>query len=169
VQATLDPGNIFGGNPGGSVGAVAAYGLDPIGAALGDKGVFSVAKDTINKVDSAISPGRVVCTELAFQGKISVEKYQRVLQPGITLTGRVLLGYHILGVPAVRKMRKDPEFVDRILPYVNAYLDHKLGKKNLTGFLIKNLGEPLCWLLSFFSRDPDYYQTLYPYRRVRNG
>lgn len=169
VTSTLDPGNIFGGNEGGSVGGVIAMGLDPIGAALGDTGVFSAAKDSINKVDSAIAPGRVVCTELAFSGAIPMEKYQRVIQPDITLTGRILLGYHMLGIPAVRKLRADPKFVLRALPYVNAYLDHKLGKRNLIGFLIKNLGEPLCWVLSFFNKDPEAYKTLYPYRRNRNG
>ena len=169
VTSTLDPGNIFGGNEGGSVGGFLAMGLDPIGAALGDEGVFSVASDAINKVDSAIAPGRVVCTELAFSGAIPMEKYQRVIQPDITLTGRILLGYHMLGIPAVRKLRADPKFVLRALPYVNAYLDHKLGKRNLIGFLIKNLGEPLCWVLSFFNKDPEAYKTLYPYRRNRNG
>lgn len=169
VTSTLDPGNIFGGNEGGSVGGVIAMGLDPIGAALGDTGVFSAAKDSINKVDSAIAPGRVVCTELAFSGALPMEKYQRVIQPDITLTGRILLGYHMLGIPAVRKLRADPKFVLRALPYVNAYLDHKLGKRNLIGFLIKNLGEPLCWVLSFFNKDPEAYKTLYPYRRNRNG
>lgn len=169
IQATLDPGNIFGGNPGGSVGSVVAYGVDPIGAALGDKGVFGAVKDVTNKIDSAISPGRVVCTELALGGDLDIEKYQRVIQPSVTLKGRILLGYHVLGVPAVRKLRADKKFRERALPYVNAYLDHKLGKWNWRGFLIKSIGEPLCWCLSFFNRDPDYYQTLYPYRRVRNG
>lgn len=189
VTSTLDPGNVFGGNKGGSVGSIAAAGVDPIGAALGDTGVFSVTKDAIDSIETndpmgnAVGsllgqgdsggglpgPGRVVCTELAMQGKISYDKYLQVLKPGITLTGRTLLGYHILGVPAVRRMRRDPNFVNKALPYVNAYLDHKLGKWNLTGFLIKNIGEPLCWLLSFFSRDPEYFKVLYPYRRLRNG
>lgn len=174
VQSTLDPGNIFGGNPGGSVGALVGASVDPVGAALGDKGVFSVVSDSVNSVDKAIggalgAPGRVVCTELALGGELPIEKYQRVIQPDITLKGRILLGYHVLGVPAVRKLRKDKRFRERALPYVNAYLDHKLGKWNWRGFLIKSIGEPLCWCLSFFNKDPDYYQTLYPYRRVRNG
>lgn len=172
MTAALDPGNIFGGNPGGSVGSVAAYGVDPIGAALGDKGVFSVVADSVNTIDSAIfggggGGGRVVCTELTLAGHIPVEKYQEVIKPEITLKGRILLGYHVLGVPAVRKLRADPKFVKRALPYVNAYLDHKLGKKNWRGFLIKWIGEPLCWCLSFFNTDPDYYKVLYPYRRNR--
>lgn len=174
VQSTLDPGNIFGGNPGGSVGALVGASVDPVGAALGDKGVFSVVSDSVNSVDKAIggalgAPGRVVCTELALGGELPMEKYQQVIQPKVTLKGRILLGYHVLGVPAVRKLRKDKKFRERALPYVNAYLDHKLGKWNWRGFLIKSIGEPLCWCLSFFNRDPDYYQTLYPYRRVRNG
>lgn len=188
VQSTLDPANIFGKNPGGSTGAIAGALIDPVGAALGDKGVFSVVKDVVDRVETSDpignavgsilgqgskggglpGPGRVVCTELAFQGLIAIEKYMSVLRPGVTLEGRILLGYHILGVPMVKLMRKSPKFTNYMLPYVNAYLDYKLGKKSVTGFLIKYIGEPLCWCLSFFNRDPDYYKVLYPYRRDRN-
>jgi len=130
---------------------------------------YFVVAPVVNKIDSALSPGRVVCTELALAGDISMEKYSEVIQPAITLRGRILLGYHVLGVPAVRKLRSSSKFRKAAIPYVNAYLDHKLGKWNLTGFLIKSIGEPLCYLLSFVNTDPDYYKVLYPYRRNSNG
>ena len=64
VMSTLDPANLFGGNPGGSVGATVAAGIDPIGAALGDTGVFSATKDLIDSdpVIKAISGGCFITT-----------------------------------------------------------------------------------------------------------
>ena len=58
VTSTLDPANIFGGNEGGSVGGFLAAGIDPIGAALGDEGIFSEIKDGINSIADALGlPG----------------------------------------------------------------------------------------------------------------
>lgn len=58
VTSTLDPANIFGGNEGGSVGGFLAAGIDPIGAALGDEGLFSEIKDGINSLADALGlPG----------------------------------------------------------------------------------------------------------------
>lgn len=58
VTSTLDPANIFGGNEGGSVGGFLAAGIDPIGAALGDEGLFSEIKDGINSIANALGlPG----------------------------------------------------------------------------------------------------------------
>lgn len=58
VTSTLDPANIFGGNEGGSVGGFLAAGIDPIGAALGDEGIFSEVKDGINSLADALGlPG----------------------------------------------------------------------------------------------------------------
>lgn len=178
VSSTLDPANMFGGNPGGSTGSLVAATVDPIGAALGDEGVFSVVKDT---VDSALSldpisgalgiggggGGKVICTELALQDRLSVDLYKKAISPELVMKGQLLRGYHVVGVPLVKLLRKSPFWAEKITPYVADYIRHKAGDRNLRGLLVKSILHPISWLLGFVNRDPSYYKVLY--RRKRYG
>lgn len=181
ISSTLDPANIFGGNPGGSTGALVAATVDPIGAALGDEGLFSVVKDGVNSLISADpiastvgdlfggggGGGKVICTEMAMQDRISPELYSIAISPKHTMTGRVLAGYHVWGVAAVRMLRTNPKLSEWLAPYVIKYIEHKAGKRNWQGFWIKTIMHPICWVLSFFNTNPTAYRNLY--RRERKA
>lgn len=164
ITSTLDPANIFGGNEGGSSGALVGASVDPVGAALGDQGLFSVVKDAVDGPAAAL--GKVICTELAMQDKLPVELYKKAISPENTMKGRVLTGYHVWGIAAVRMLRKNKKLAAWLAPYVAKYIEHKAGKKNWQGFWIKTIMHPICWMLSFFNTDKTAYRTLY--RRERN-
>lgn len=187
VSSTLDPANVFGGNPGGSTGSVVGAGVDPVGAALGDTGVFSGVKDTVDTLETSDpvgnaigglfgqgddggglpGPGKVICTELAMNDKLDPELYKKAISPELVMKGQMLLGYHIIGVRLVEMMRKSEKLSDFLAPYVADYIRHKAGKKNRRGFIVKAFLHPISWILGFFNTDPNYYKVLYPYRRNR--
>ena len=169
VQSTLDPANIFGGNPGGSTGALVGATLDPVGAALGDKGAFSVIKDSINSIipGAGGSGGKVICTELVMTDRLAPELYKKAISPELVMKGQMLLGYHIIGVRLVRLMRKYPALSDYLASYTADYIRHKAGDRNFKGFFVKSFLHPISWILGFFNTDPEYYKVLYPYRRNR--
>lgn len=178
VSSTLDPANMFGGNPGGSTGSLVAATVDPIGAALGDTGLFSVVKDTVDStlsldpVSSALGiggggGGKVICTELAMQDRLSSDLYKKAISPELIMKGQLLRGYHLIGVPLVRLIRKSPFWAEKITPYVADYIRHKAGQKNLRGLIVKSILHPISWILGFVNNDPSYYKVLY--RRKRYG
>lgn len=187
VSSTIDPANVFGGNPGGSTGAIVGAIVDPVGAALGDTGVFSGVKDAVNTLETSDpvgnavgealgqgddggglpGPGKVICTELAMNDKLDLDLYKKAISPELVMKGQMLLGYHIIGVRLVEMMRKNEKLSDFLAPYVADYIRHKAGKKNLKGFLVKAFLHPISWILGFFNKDPDYFKVLYPYRRNR--
>lgn len=187
VSSTLDPANVFGGNPGGSTGALVGAIVDPVGAALGDTGVFSGVKDAVNTLETSDpvgnavgevlgqgdsggglpGPGKVICTQLAMDDKLDPELYKKAISPELVMKGQMLLGYHIIGVRLVNMMRKSERLSDFLAPYVADYIRHKAGQKNLKGFLVKAFLHPISWILGFFNTDPDYFKVLYPYRRNR--
>lgn len=166
VTSTLDPANIFGGNEGGSSGALVAASLDPIGAMLGDTGANQFIRDTIDNNPISDALGKVICTELTMQDKLSPDLYAVSVSPKYIMKGRILDGYHVWGVSFVSALRKSEKLSTWIAPYVSAYIEHKSGiRPNWQGFWIKNIMHPICWMLSFFSRDKKAYMKLY--RRTR--
>lgn len=170
ISSGLDPANIFGGNPGGSTGALVGASIDPIGAALGDEGLFSVVKDGVNSVLGGLSGGsKVICTEMALQDKLPIGLYTLSIQPQFMMKPQMLRGYHAIGVTVVKALRNSPRFSNWIAPYVLAYVKHKTGvKRSWQGFWIKAFLHPISWVLGFWQKDSDYYKTLYTsYRRKR--
>ena len=187
VSSTIDPANVLGGNPGGSTGALVGAIVDPVGAALGDTGIFSGVKDAVNTLETsdpignAVGDflglgdfsgglpglGKVICTQLAMDDKLDPELYKKAISPELVMKGQMLLGYHIIGVRLVNMMRKSERLSDFLAPYVADYIRHKAGQKNLKGFLVKAFLHPISWILGFFNTDPDYFKVLYPYRRNR--
>lgn len=162
VTSTLDPANIFGGNEGGSSGALVAASMDPIGAALGDTGANQFIRDTIDNNPISDALGKVICTELAMQHKMPEEIYDVAVSTKYIMKGRILDGYHVWGVSAVSLLRKSEKLSTWLAPYVIKYIEHKSGRRpNWAGFWIKNIMHPICWVLSFFAKDKRSYMKLY--------
>lgn len=176
ITSTLDPANIFGGNPGGSPEQLAGALVDPVGAALGspDWSPAAVTTDILGSIGNALGiggggggGGKVICTELHSQSLLSDSLYLSAISPKLIMKGRVLQGYHVIGVPFVHILRKSPWLSGKVTPYVADYIRHKAGDKNLRGAVVKLILHSVSWVLGFFNSNPEYYRTLY--RRERKA
>lgn len=134
-----DPANLFGGNPGGSIGSVAGFAADPIGASLGGEGVAGAVSKAVNKW--------VICTELNKQGLLDDRMYAASALRALNLSPELMIGYHYWAVPAVELLRKSPRLSKLVAIVARARCKHLLGDTNFLGKLTVTLGEPFCeWL-----------------------
>lgn len=151
------------GTPGnGSIGS--SVGLTP------EAGTISAAPDadlgTIAVADIAANPdifggggagggdggdASVICTELNRRGLMSDELYWADQMNVDSVPENTVHGYHAWAVPYVRLMRNRwvgwaaTEF---IRPFAIAWAEHHTGiRPNVGGWLLKHLGQPVCWAL----------------------
>lgn len=105
-----------------------------------------------------ITDGKVICTELARQGKLSYHLYKLEAQVNLLrLSPVTLAGYHYIAIPVVQKMRKSAKLSDFLLPWVTAYCSEVLySKGGFRGKFVRYALEPLCFAVGVFVGKQDY-------------
>lgn len=117
-------------------------------------------RESENSTDS-----RVICTELYRQGKLSKELYRMdVVYTARHLSPTVIKGYHYWAIPTVQKMRKSDKLTKFMLYFTLKRAEEiahivnpkKYTKSSITGKIIKNVGEALCYGIGLFVNNSDY-------------
>lgn len=97
--------------------------------------------------------GKVICTELHRQGRISDEVYASDHAVGLRIAVEqpdVVAGYHLWAIPLVNLMQKSKLVTKAVEPFGKAwanemhYQETGKGKSSLLGRLIMSLGVPAC-------------------------
>ena len=161
------PGAIAGGFLGGVFGGGDSVesGAESLGAEVGENAAALGASDGalggagIGDLSSGIGVGggdggdgpSVICTELNRRGLMSDELYWADQMNVASVPENTVHGYHAWAVPYVRLMRNRwvgwaaTEF---IRPFAIAWAEHHTGiRPNVGGWLLKHLGQPVCWAL----------------------
>jgi len=109
-----------------------------------------------------ITDGKVICTELMRQGKLSKHLYFAEAKTNLArLSATTLRGYHAIAIPVVRRMRKSEALSNFLLPWVVDYSASVLGNSNgLRGKFVRYLLEPVCFLVGLCVPRQDY-KSLY--------
>ena len=117
-------------------------------------------REAENSVDS-----RVICTELYRQGKLDKELYRMdVVYTARHLSPTVVKGYHYWAIPTVQKMRNSTALTNFMLYFTLKRAEEiahivnptKYPKTSITGKIIKNVGEALCYGIGLFVNNSDY-------------
>jgi len=108
---------------------------------------------------------RVICTELYKQGKLDRELYRMdVMYTARHLSDTTVRGYHYWAIPMVTRMRTST-FLTNVFKYLTvarakeiAYIvkPEKHKKRSLLGYLIKNIGEAICFSIGLFVVQKDW-------------
>ncbi len=108
---------------------------------------------------------RVICTELYKQGKLNRELYRMdVMYTARHLSDTTVRGYHYWAIPMVTRMRTST-FLTNFFKYLTvarakeiAYIvkPEKHKKRSLLGYLIKNIGEAICFSIGIFVMQKDW-------------
>lgn len=109
-----------------------------------------------------ITDGKVICTELMRQGKLSKHLYFAEAKTNLArLSATTLRGYHAIAIPIVQRMRKSEALSNFLLPWVVDYSASVLGNSNgLRGKFVRYLLEPVCFLVGLCVPRQDY-KSLY--------
>jgi len=109
-----------------------------------------------------ITDGKVICTELMRQGKLSKHLYFAEAKTNLArLSATTLRGYHAIAIPVVQRMRKSEALSNFLLPWVVDYSASVLGNSNgLRGKFVRYLLEPVCFLVGLCVPRQDY-KSLY--------
>jgi len=108
---------------------------------------------------------RVICTELYKQGKLNRELYRMdVMYTARHLSDTTVRGYHYWAIPMVTRMRTST-FLTNVFKYLTvarakeiAYIvkPEKHKERSLLGYLIKNIGEAICFSIGIFVMQKDW-------------
>jgi hypothetical protein len=111
------------------------------------------------------SSSRVICTELYRRGIVSTELYRMdVAYTARKLSPITVRGYHFWAIPTVRWMRSST-LLTNIFTYItiarakeiaHIMYPNKYKKHSITGYLIKNGMESLCYLIGLVVRQKDW-------------
>ena len=106
--------------------------------------------------------GRVICTELNETGDLSTKDLIRDIKFTYkNLSKKHLKGYLAWAIPTVGHIKKYPKY-RKIWKHVAQHRANdiawrmKEGKFDLLGRIYAGIGEPLCWLIGKFVKDPNY-------------
>ena len=108
---------------------------------------------------------RVICTELYKQGKLDRELYRMdVMYTAKHLSDTTVRGYHYWAIPMVVKMRSST-YLTNVFKYLTiarakeiAHIvkPEKYKKRSVLGYLIKNVGEAICFSVGLFVVQKDW-------------
>jgi len=117
-------------------------------------------RESDNSTDS-----RVICTELYKQGKLSRDLYRMdVLYTARDLPDTLVRGYHYWAIPMVPVIRRN-KLVCNIFEYLTIKRAEEIAhivdpinytKTTITGKIIKNVGEAICYAIGLFVKQKDY-------------
>lgn len=128
------------------------------------KGLAIAAERAQREADNS-TDSRVICTELYRQGKLSLDLYRMdVLYTARNLPKILVRGYHYWAIPMVPILRKNKIVCD-IFQYLTlkraeeiAHIMNpiKYPKTTISGKVIKNVGEVICYAIGLFVKQKDY-------------
>tara|TARA_R110000851_G_scaffold5435_2_gene22546 strand:- start:1278 stop:2630 length:1353 start_codon:yes stop_codon:yes gene_type:complete len=118
-----------------------------------------------NDDDSSDSDNsRVICTELYKQGKLDMDLYRMdIVYTAKRLSPITVRGYHHWAVPMVVRMRSSTA-LSNLFEYLTVARAKEIArivkpeehKRTLSGFLIKNVGEAICFAIGLFVEQKDW-------------
>jgi len=118
-----------------------------------------------NDDDSSDSDkSRVICTELYKQGKLDMDLYRMdIVYTAKRLSPITVRGYHHWAVPMVVRMRSSTS-LSNLFEYLTVARAKEIArivkpeshKRTLSGFLIKNIGEAICFSIGLFVGQKDW-------------
>jgi len=118
-----------------------------------------------NDDDSSDSDNsRVICTELYKQGKLDMDLYRMdIVYTAKRLSPITVRGYHHWAVPMVVRMRSSTT-LSNLFEYLTVARAKEIArivkpeehKRTLSGFLIKNVGEAICFAIGLFVEQKDW-------------
>lgn len=154
IQGLADPANLFGGNPGGSIGGTLMMPIDFVG-------------NQVEAIGKAI--GWIICTELYRQGRLPRRFYVHGAKEFAKYPKSRIKGYYVWAIPCVRYLRNNPKSffsscLERVFgaraEYLAAVAGEKSARKTVAGFLTTHLLYAFCWTLSFFVPEQNW-RTVY--------
>jgi len=107
---------------------------------------------------------RVICTELYKQGKLDMDLYRMdIVYTAKRLSPITVRGYHHWAVPMVVRMRSSAA-LSNLFEYLTVARAKEIArivkpeehKRTLSGFLIKNVGEAICFAIGLFVEQKDW-------------
>ena len=107
---------------------------------------------------------RVICTELYKQGKLDMDLYRMdIVYTAKRLSPITVRGYHHWAVPMVVRMRSSTS-LSNLFEYLTVARAKEIArivkpeshKRTLSGFLIKNIGEAICFSIGLFVGQKDW-------------
>ena len=107
---------------------------------------------------------RVICTELYKQGKLGMDLYRMdIVYTAKRLSPITVRGYHHWAVPMVVRMRSSTS-LSNLFEYLTVARAKEIArivkpeshKRTLSGFLIKNIGEAICFSIGLFVGQKDW-------------
>lgn len=110
------------------------------------------------------SSDRVICTELYKQGKLDMDLYRMdIVYTAKRLSPITVRGYHHWAVPMVVRMRSSTS-LSNLFEYLTVARAKEIArivkpeshKRTLSGFLIKNIGEAICFSIGLFVGQKDW-------------
>lgn len=134
------------------------------GPTSSSKGLALAAEREQREADNS-TDSRVICTELYRQGKLSKELYRMdVIYTSRHLSPTVIKGYHYWAIPTVRLMRKSNKLTKFMMYFTMKRAEEiahivnpkKYTKSTISGKIIKNVGEALCYGIGLFVNNSDY-------------
>jgi len=133
---------------------------------LGVLFVIRITVDALGGADSepesSGSPVKVICTELCDRGLFDARLYATDLQLSrLHISPTTVRGYHLWAIPYVRLMRRSPLATRLIQPLALAWAqqvcfdyapDHAAYRSTALGRLLRQIGEPACWVMGLIPR-----------------
>jgi hypothetical protein len=123
------------------------------------------AQQEIDRGGGDGSSSRVICTELYKQGKLDRELYRMdVVYTAKHLSPITVRGYHYWAVPMVVKMRSST-LLTNVFEYLTIARAKEIAhivkpqeykKRSVLGYLIKNVGEAICYSIGLFTDQKDW-------------
>ena len=107
---------------------------------------------------------RVICTELYKQGKLDMDLYRMdIVYTAKRLSPITVRGYHHWAVPMVVRMRSSAA-LSNLFEYLTVARAKEIArivkpeehKRTLSGFLIKDVGEAICFAIGLFVEQKDW-------------
>jgi len=107
---------------------------------------------------------RVICTELYKQGKLDMDLYRMdIVYTAKRLSPITVRGYHHWAVPMVVRMRSSTS-LSNLFEYLTVARAKEIArivkpeshKRTISGFLIKNIGEAICFSIGLFVGQKDW-------------
>ena len=123
------------------------------------------AQEEIDRGGGDGGSSRVICTELYKQGKLDRELYRMdVVYTAKHLSPITVRGYHYWAVPMVVKMRSST-LLTNVFEYLTIARAKEIAhivkpqeykKRSVLGYLIKNVGEAICYSIGLFTDQKDW-------------
>jgi len=126
---------------------------------------LALAAEREQRNEANSTDSRVICTELHKQGMLSTDLYRMdVLYTARDLSKTLVRGYHYWAIPMVPVIRRN-KFVCGVFKYLTvkraeeiAHIvnPEKYTKTTISGKLVKNVGEAICYAIGLFVKQKDY-------------